>query len=164
MAVRIVSAGPEHSDGIGYVHYMAWEQTYRRLMPDGFLNLRTLEKCRALSQAYPGPRLAVLDSGQVVGFACYEREARDFTNRAGMSEISALYLLRSHQGQGNGRRLMEACLAMLPHKQVILYVLKGNEQAIGFYRHMGFSLTGRELRQETGFGEIVELEMLLTRI
>ena len=28
---------------------------------------------------------------------------------------------------------------------------------------MGFCLTGRELRQETGFGELVELEMLLTR-
>ena len=164
MAVQILSARPEHSDGIGYVHYTAWEQTYRGLMPDGFLNGRTLEKCRALSRAYPGPRLVAVDGGQVVGFACYEHEARDFTNRTGMSEVSALYLLRSHQGQGNGRRLMEACLAALPHAQVILYVLKGNKQAIGFYGHMGFCLTGRELRQDTGFGEIVELEMLLTRV
>ncbi|MCI5957894.1 MAG: GNAT family N-acetyltransferase [Clostridiales bacterium] len=149
MAVQILSARPEHSDGIGYVHYTAWEQTYRGLMPDGFLNGRTLEKCRALSRAYPGPRLVAVDSRQVVGFACYEREARDFTNRVGMSEVSALYLLRSHQGQGNGRRSMEACLAALPHAQVILYVLKGNGQAIGFYGHMGFCLTGREL--EAGY-------------
>ena len=58
---------------------------------------------------------------------------------------------------------MEACLAMLPHRQVVLYVLKGNERAIDYYKHMGFCLTGRELKQETGFGEIVELEMLMTR-
>ncbi|MCI6378680.1 MAG: GNAT family N-acetyltransferase [Clostridiales bacterium] len=163
MAVQIVSARPEHSEGIGYAHYTAWEETYRGLMPDGFLDQRTLEKCRALSKAYPGPRLAAMDGGRVVGFACYEREARAFTKRPGMSEISALYLLRSHQGQGNGRRLMEACLAMLPHKEIVLYVLKGNERAIDFYKHMGFCLTGRELKQETGFGEIVELEMLMTR-
>ena len=58
---------------------------------------------------------------------------------------------------------MEAVLAVLPHREVILHVLEGNTRAIQFYEHMGFSPTGRTVRQETAGGAMVELEMLLHR-
>lgn len=154
----------EHADGIGYVHHTAWEETYRGLMPDGFLDSRTLKDSIARSRAYPGDRLVLLADGQVVGFACFYEDARGFTGRADeASEIAAFYLLKSHQGRGYGRLLMESCLSRLPREKVILYVLKGNERAIGFYRHMGFAETGKTMTQETGFGEICELEMMLKR-
>ena len=51
---------------------------------------------------------------------------------------------------------------MMPHKEAVLYVLRGNNPAIGFYEHMGFMLTGNTFTQDTGFGNIVELEMMRT--
>ena len=53
-------------------------------------------------------------------------------------------------------------LSMMPHKEAVLYVLRGNNPAIGFYEHMGFMLTGNTFTQDTGFGNIVELEMMRT--
>ena len=44
-----------------------------------------------------------------------------------------------------------------------LTVNEQNPAAAGFYRHMGFAFTGKELRQETDYGPLIELEMLLRR-
>lgn len=58
-----------------------------------------------------------------------------------MSEINALYVLKSIRA-------------------AVLYVFKGNSPAIGFYEHMGFRLTGQTFTRQTGFGHIIELEMV----
>ena len=55
---------------------------------------------------------------------------------------------------------MDKALSMLPHKTAVLYVLQGNTPAIIFYEHMGFKFTGNTFTQDTGFGNIVELEMM----
>ena len=44
-----------------------------------------------------------------------------------------------------------------------LLVLEGNRQAIGFYEHMGFRLTGRRRTDQLYGAEITELEMVLDR-
>lgn len=46
-------------------------------------------------------------------------------------------------------------------KTILLFVLKGNEQAIKFYEHIGFSFTGKSISQEVSGGTIEELEMIL---
>lgn len=163
MAFRIEKMTPATWRGKGLAHYQAWQETYRGLMPDAYLSAQSPEENIRRAALLPDTTLVALDGGRVVGFVCYAPQAREFVGRPGASEIMALYLLREAQGQGRGRALMEAVLPLLPHREVALFVLKGNEQAIGFYRHMGFAFTGRELRQETGFGELIELEMLLKR-
>ena len=72
-------------------------------------------------------------------------------------------MLRDHQGKGVGGVLLDRALELLPEKKVALFVLRGNEQAIGFYRHRGFRFTGRELTQKVTGGELTELEMALER-
>ena len=57
------------------------------------------------------------------------------------------------------RALMEAALDRCPHAGVVLIVLEDNARAIGFYEHMGFSLTGRTFTD----GVLREAEMLLMR-
>lgn len=157
---------PEHYDGKGYVHYQAWQETYRGLMDDRILDRQTLENCQTIANRYPQGTLVLLDrncQNRVVGFACYIAEARDFFSVPSASEIAAIYLLEQYKGLGLGRRLMEACLERLPHPAVVLLVLEGNERAIGFYEHMGFRFTGHR-RQDTLWGaEICELEMVLRR-
>ena len=143
------------------VHCRAWEETYRGLIPDAVLDSMTPEAVKAAVRALPMETLVAEGPDGLVGFACFLLEARAFTARQNTSEIAALYLLRSAQGLGLGRRLLEAALDHLPPRQdVVLYVLDKNRRAIRFYESMGFRLTGRTLRQETDGGPMAELEML----
>jgi len=79
--------------------------------------------------------VAELD-GKIVGFSCYGAQ-----NAQG--EIFAIYLLREAQRLGLGRKLMDATIARLDNcDPIILWVLKGNDRAIGFYEHYGFRFDG----------------------
>ena len=143
------------------VHCRAWEETYRGMIPDTVLDTMTPEAVEAAVRALPMETLVAEGPEGIVGFVCFSPEARAFTLRQDAAEIGALYLLRSTQGLGLGRRLLEAALGHLPpQRDVILYVLDKNRRAAAFYRHMGFVLTGRSLRQETEGGAMIELEML----
>lgn len=77
------------------------------------------------------------------------------------AEIVALYVLKEYQGYGIGKALLNAVQNELTEENIILFVLKGNENAIGFYEHVGFSFTGKSVSQEVSGGTIEELEMVL---
>ena len=147
----------------GRVHSLCWRETYRGLIPGGYLESITPEFCTDLARSRNIDTLVALCVGEMAGFVCFCAEARPFTAREGCSEVAALYVLRKYQSLGLGRALMESALGRLPHGRVILYVLDGNRRAIEFYRHMGFELTGRELREEVPGGELRELEMMKKR-
>ena len=163
MAYRIVPMSEQTRLGKGMVHYTAWQETYSGLMPEEILSSLSVEQCAVWAKQWADSTLVALCQEQVIGFACYCQQARDFTGRKNTSEIMALYVLSDHQHKGVGRALMEQCLRRLPHPAVVLYVLKGNKNAMEFYRHMGFELTGKELIQPTDYGDLKELEMLLIR-
>lgn len=158
---------PEHYTGKGYVHFQSWRETYRGLMDDRILDSQSLEKCQKIAEKYPQNTLVALDrdnGGRVAGFTCYCPEAVSEPAPQDSSELMALYVLREYQGLGLGRRLMEASLARMHRPDVVLYVLKGNDYAIAFYRHMGFVFTGREKVERTKDAEMIELEMVLKRL
>lgn len=161
---------PEDREGRAFVHYTAWHETYPGLIPESVLAGHTLEQCRKKVNARRFSNstntFVALDrknGGRVVGFGTLSCHARDFVSVPEAVEIVALYVLQAYQGQGLGRMLMERCLAGLPRPRVALFVLDGNEKAIGFYRHMGFRLTGHVLNNETTGGTLRELEMVLER-
>lgn len=161
MDYKIMPMKPEHCEGKAYVHYKAWQETYRGLMPDEYLDKRTYEQCLQNAMAGMEHTFVAVAEGEVAGFIRYSPEARKYTDRPDYWEIHALYVLKKYQGYGIGRSLVEQCLQKLPHRSVVLFVLKGNENAIGFYKRMGFSLTGKEYYGETSVGRITELEMIL---
>lgn len=126
----------EDADRKGYVHWKSCEETYTGLMDEAFLATSTLERCQQIAHAYPENTLVAELDGLIVGFGCWS---------AG-GEISALYILREYQGRGIGRQLMSALLAQLAsRREVHLWVLHGNDNAIAFYEHMGFRLTGESI-------------------
>ncbi len=164
MKYTIEPMAEKYYAGRAYVHYTAWEETYRGLMPDAILDRRSLEQCLEIAQNYPENTLVAVHEGRVIGFACYLAEARpQYTSRHDAAEIMALYVLREFQGYGVGRALMEACLDRLDRPDVALMVLNGNENAIAFYRRMGFVPTGHAYADDTGYGVLTELEMVLHR-
>lgn len=153
MEFKIQDMTEDTIEGRAYVHSRAWQETYRGLMPDAMLDAQTPEVCEQIARKSPQNALVALSDGQVIGFACYGEQD-------GLSMIHALYVLRAYQRSGVGRALMLECLSRLPQADVRLHVLEGNENAIGFYQHMGFHLTGKRIRQETRRGAFTELEML----
>lgn len=143
------------------VHVQAWFETYEGLVPDAWSRENvTSEKMRAfqLRRGFERTFVACLDD-KIVGFASFEPEARAFVGRPGVSEVSSIYVLREFQGTGAGRGLLEAALKSCTHDDVALFVLEGNDRAIGFYEHLGFRRTGRHVDD----GPMCDLEMLLRR-
>lgn len=148
--------------GTAYVHYKAWQETYRGFVPDEFLAFHTYEKSKKFACVNENKLTAVVN-GQVGGFAAFLQECREFCSVGNAGEITALYVLKKYQKIGIGKALLESCLNKIEKREAVLFVLKENENAIGFYRHMGFKPTGHEITQQVAGGEITELEMLLKR-
>lgn len=163
MQFKIVDMTPEYYEGKADVRYTAWQETYRGLMPDQYLDLQSRKKCLESIEKNPMDTIVAVCGNKVIGFACYCSDARPFTEHKETSEIMALYVLGDYQGYGVGKDLVEECLSRLPWPDVVLYVLKGNERAMGFYRHMGFVAAGKEISQEIPQGTLVEEEMVLHR-
>ena len=147
-------------EGKAFVHYTAWTETYTGLMPEEYLAGRSLERQRQRAHENPGNTLVAVADGQVVGFACYYPEARDFVSVRPAAEIGALYVLQAWQRRGIGTELMRSCISRLPPLPVALFVLRGNEKAIRFYEKNGFSFTGKTLEQPGTGGTLTELEMV----
>lgn len=156
---------PQDREGRALVHYQAWQETYSGLMPESILAAHTLERCleRANDRRSNSTNTFVAldreNGDRVVGFGTLYYHARDFVSVPEAGEVGALYVLKDFQGQGIGRDLLGRCLAWLPRPRVALFVLKGNDKAIGFYEHMGFRLTGHKITQNG----MTELEMVLEK-
>ena len=127
----------EDADQKGYVHYKTWQETYSGLMDEKYIISQTLDKCRSIAHRWPENTLVAEIDGRIVGFSCYGR------NDSGEGEVIAIYLLKEVHGCGLGRKLMDATLRHLDEcPSVYLWVLDGNDHAIGFYEHYGFSKDG----------------------
>jgi len=97
---------------------------FRPLVWDGLRNVEHL--------------LAVRDgAGRVVGFIGVEGD-----------EVAMLFVHPDWRGHGIGRRLLRHAVAALGATR--LDVNEQNEQALGFYRRMGFTVVGRSKRDYTG--------------
>ena len=145
---------PRDYDRKAYVHWKTWQETYSGLMDETHISSLTLEKCQTLVRRWPQNTLVAEQDGRIVGFSCYG------SDESGAGEVIAIYLLKEVQGTGLGRKLMDATLARLPESPTPgLWVLKGNDRAIGFYEHYGFRFSGKEKTGSVG----TELWMVYTR-
>ena len=128
---------PEDADSKGYVHWKTWQETYTGLMDEKYLTNHSLKKCQSIAHRWPENTLVAEVDGKIVGFSCYGKDD------SGTGEIIAIYLLKEYQGYGLGRKLMNAAIDKLDGcSPIALYVLKGNDNAIGFYEHYGFRFDG----------------------
>jgi len=142
---------------VGELYACSWKQTYQRILPQRFLDKLTHDRWSAVLRADPGSSLGMFEDGMLVGTAMlgFPREE----GREGYGEISGLHLLPEKEGQGYGRKLLEASLAHLRAQgceNACLWVMCANSHAVTFYVHMGFHPTGR-MQQESYGGEMVEL-------
>ena len=132
----------DDAPAIARVHVATWRSAYRGLLPDDFL--------ASLSQAHYEERwrrnlsdgaariYVAEDVDGVVGFASGGPERAGEDGYAG--ELYAIYILENAQGRGHGRRLVQAVvggLRELGRRNMIVWVLRDNSAARGFYERLG---------------------------
>lgn len=160
--------GPLRADdveGLGALHCRVWQVTYADLLTEEALAALTPERFargwarRATQLAQDGALpdgeqvLVARHGGVPVGFISVgdPREADPPVEL----QLWALNALPEHQGTGLAQRLMAEGLGDRP---AYLWVARGNERAIRFYRRHGFALDGTE-QTDRGDG-ITELRMV----
>jgi len=134
-------ASPRDAKTIAEIHVVAWQAAYAHLMPDDFLKKVTLEKRLAYWREaieFSEPQLLVAtEDDKIIGFVGFDR-SRDKGTRSTIGEIWALYVAPAHWGQGAGLALWDGAREGLKEEgctQVTLWVLLGNERALGFFEH-----------------------------
>lgn len=137
---------PEDIDGKGTVHYQSWQESYEGIVDSSYLNAMSEEKCRAMAHRWPqNTAVALTADSKVIGFAAW------YVSAEGIGEVNAIYLLDAYKKHGIGRALLDYAMAQLSEcNRVILWVLKENRDAIGFYERYGFIPTGEERELKLG--------------
>ncbi len=128
---------------IAHVVTLAWNDTYKGIVPDWFLEeLKKNEEQRATGMK---EKFDVNDNHQfvleynkeIVGFVNPGKSEDEDLNNCG--EIFALYILKEHHGKGLGKRLVNEAIKELKSMgfdKMIIACLKGNPSN-EFYKHIG---------------------------
>ena len=153
--------GEAEISGKGYVHYKSWHETYAGLIDEEYLQGVTLESCIAMAHRWTGNILVAKEEEKVIGFAAYG-PCRD-KDLPEYGEVYAIYVLQAHHDRGIGYGLMNAAFGKLSkYPKIAVWVLRGNERAIRFYKRYGFCMDGSEKEVVLGTPK-TELRMIFER-
>ena len=146
-------ARQEDATAIARVHVDSWRNTYRDIVPEGFLAEMSYQdyedRWRGWLRNVGEPRLvyrvAELPSGRIVGFASGgPRPGPAYPDYAG--ELYTLYLLGEHQRAGIGQRLLGSVARGLAEGgtySLLAWVLARNPSR-RFYEAVGGELLGSQ--------------------
>ena len=146
--------------GRGYVHCTSWQEAYRGIVSDRYLDTMTVAATTARARQFPENTLVAKDREKVVGFAVYGPSRDEDLPDAG--EVVAIYVLSAYTGRGIGYRLMNEAFARLSEYDTILvWVLEKNERAIRFYHRYGFEFDG--CRKQWNLGTPVSIVRMIKK-
>ncbi|WP_035179671.1 GNAT family N-acetyltransferase [Acidocella facilis] len=150
------------------VHVAAWRESYPGILPDEMLAALSVEARTDMWREFLSAPATSAETkvyvaemhGQIVGFgSCGGQREKALAQLGFGGEISAIYLLRSHQRLGLGRSLMTQmaqALTKLGFVGAALWVLRENIAARGFYERLGGTLVGekKDERPDATFDEV----------
>jgi L-amino acid N-acyltransferase YncA len=153
MQIRL--ATPTDVEDMAAVHVQSWRQTYAGLMPDAVLQELSIEQRKAVWKGAIDAEknfVYVVEDKDVgiVGVAACGPLQDDIPGYD--AAIYAIYLLKSHQGQGIGRQLMQTMANQLQqagYQSLLVWVLATNETR-DFYAHMGGVPVGEKTGEVDG--------------
>lgn len=139
------------AEAIAAVHDEAWRLAYNGIIPGANLERMVARRGPAWWVKAVDRRAAILVievGGRICGYATIGPTRMRMLPYSG--EIYEIYLKPEYQGLGFGRHLFEAARGELKRygfKSFAIRVLGDNEQAQGFYRHMGGRLASDSLER-----------------
>lgn len=162
----IRKAGLSDAKGIASVHVAAWKSAYRGLLPDDVLDSLSEEDAERRWQeriVRPWGQILVAEKeDRIVGYVACGSSQEEDVDREKVGEIYVIYVHPEEWRQGFGMALLgEAmeCLGEGGFEEVILWVMRGNQQAKGFYEAAGFEADGANRVKKRAGG----LEMPIVR-
>ncbi len=157
--IKIRKATSEDAAGIAKVQVETWKTAYKGLMPDDYLNSLSAEsKTAKWKEGIGDPKdktyLVAELNGEVVGF-CIVGPTRDEDANKEIGELYAIYVLKSHAGNGIGSKLMTNGLEILVNqgfKEATLWVLDTNSETRKWYESKGWTEDGKtKIDSKRGF-------------
>ena len=154
MDAVIRRATAQDADGIGAFQTRAWQQAYRGLVPESYLDAVTAHQrsVRWRRRILDGERSVWVAhaAGDLIGVASTSSTPRERMDLPEL-ELSSIYVDASVYGQGVAQLLLGAAIA---DKAAHLWVFDGNTRAQRFYARQGFEAsTERQSDSDTGLGE-----------
>jgi ribosomal protein S18 acetylase RimI-like enzyme len=144
----------EDAEGIARAHLESWRSSYPGILPSEYLEgldyAQRLEGWRrGLEQSGASVFVAVEPGRErIVGFCAVGPNREEPESLPGFrGELYALYLVDEAKGRGVGRALFERGLGWLRENglvPLVLWVLKDNTRARGFYEKRGGRLVGEQ--------------------
>lgn len=157
---------PRDAPELGRMHCGVWQETYAEVMdPQAYAALsperftqgwqRRLQGVDGEGRMTTGDRMAVAEHGAegIVAFINVG-PSRD-ENAPTQQQLWTLNVVAGHQGTGLAQQLMAEVLGEGP---AYLWVAKGNDRAMNFYRRHGFAEDGTEIIDEDD--GIIEIRMV----
>ncbi|MEK7641976.1 MAG: GNAT family N-acetyltransferase [Patescibacteria group bacterium] len=169
--IDILDAIPDDALGITNVFYKAWLSTYPNKekgvtvddIEDSYKDEFSVEKIENLKELIrnlpKNKKRLVAKKGDLVVGAC--AVARNEDN----NHLRTLYILPEFQNRGIGTRLWNKAMEFLdPKKDTYVQVAEYTENAIRFYKKLGFVDTGKRTIEESGRlksgATIIDMEMV----
>lgn len=128
---------------IAQIARATWPVAYRDMIPasqiDYMLDLFYTPASLERQAEELGHRFFILQNeDQAIGFASIEYDFEE----TGTCKLHKLYILPSGQKSGAGKFLMQYIIhtAMAQHQQSLILQVNRKNAALGFYRHLGFSI------------------------
>ncbi len=169
--IKILDAVPEDALGITNVFYKAWLATYPNAekgitvddIEDSYKDEFSVEKIKRLKDLIRNmpinkKRFVAKKGDMVVGACTVIRNEKN-------NHLRTLYILPEYQNKGIGTKLWNKTLEFFdPKKDTIVQVADYTENAINFYKKLGFVDTGKRTPQESGSfksgATIIDMEMI----
>jgi len=136
-------AGIDDVESIAQLHSLSWQQNYRGIWTDKFLDSGVLENRRSvwqnrLSQPAANQHVIVAEYNQsICGFACVYVDQDAIWGTL----LDNLHVLKSRKGQGIGTHLIKSAAqwaaSINPDSGFYLWVLPKNTSARTFYENLG---------------------------
>lgn len=139
-------------DRVSEIRIRGWQNAYRGLMPQPFLDALSVSEDAERRRARFGQgggdvvNLVAEQDGQILGWAAHG-PYRDGEVRTQDAELYALYVDARRYGSGLGHALLQESVRRCTaagHPRMLLWVVKGNTRARRFYERQGFGTDGAE--------------------
>ena len=146
--INIRLAKISDAEQIATCHVVSWQKIYRGHIPDSVLDSLSIKSREQQWHDLITDNVKVLvveRDNKILGFASLCSSRDKDTEPKNCGEISAIYLNPNVWHQGLGKKLCQAAILELEKmgfSEVIVWVLKENDQARQFYEAMGFNETG----------------------